>query len=55
MSQNFKNELFEYSKAENGVGRIVINQVNEPANLFSFDFVKAFCCCGVTGNCRPRK
>lgn len=53
MSQNFTNELFEYSKAENGIAWIVINQVNEPANLFSFDFVKAFVAVGIQAIADP--
>ncbi|NND33747.1 MAG: enoyl-CoA hydratase/isomerase family protein, partial [Saprospiraceae bacterium] len=37
-----KNDLLEYSVDSDGVATIVINQVNNPANLFSTDFIKVY-------------
>ncbi len=37
-----KNDFLEYSVDVDGVATININQVNEPANLFSFDFVMSY-------------
>ena len=39
---NIKNEYLEYSADKTGIATITINQVNEPANLLSIDFTKAY-------------
>ena len=38
-----KNDYLEYSVGDDGIATITVNQINEPANLFSFDFVKVYC------------
>ena len=38
---NTKNDFFEVKRENDGIAIININQVNEPANLFSADFIKA--------------
>ncbi len=40
---NLQNDYLLYSVDKDGVATIEINQVNEPANLFSFDFIKVYC------------
>ena len=42
MFQHIKNDLLEAVADADGIVTLTINQVNEPANLFSVDFVKAF-------------
>ena len=42
MSNTIKNDQLEYSVDADGIATVNINQVNEPANLYSFDFIKAF-------------
>ena len=37
-----KNEFLEYTIDGDGIGIISVNQVNEPANLFSMDFMKTY-------------
>lgn len=37
-----KNDYLSYTKASNGIATITIDQVHEPANLFSIDFTKAY-------------
>jgi 3-hydroxyacyl-CoA dehydrogenase/enoyl-CoA hydratase/3-hydroxybutyryl-CoA epimerase len=39
---NIKNNLFEFSVGEDGIGLFVINQVDNPTNLFSTAFVNAY-------------
>lgn len=53
MSQYFKNELLEYKTDSDGIGWMIINQVNEPANLFSFEFVKTFVSLGLQAIADP--
>lgn len=38
-----KNDHLEYSVDSDGIVTININQINEPANLFSFDFIQNYC------------
>ncbi len=40
--QNIKNDLFEFSVDGDGIGLLVINQVNNPTNLFSSSFIDAY-------------
>ena len=40
---NIKNNYFEYSVDGDGIATLNINQINEPANLFSFDFIQNYC------------
>lgn len=37
-----KNDLLEYSVDSDGIGTISINQVNNPTNLFSTEFIKVY-------------
>ena len=37
-----KNELLEYTLGDDGIGVITINQVNNPTNLFSFEFIQSY-------------
>ena len=39
---NIKNDLFEFTVGDDGIGVFVINQVNNPTNLFSNAFINAY-------------
>ena len=39
---NYKNDYLEYSVDADGVATILVNQVNEPANLYSHQFIMAY-------------
>ena len=40
--QNIKNDLFEFSTDNDGIATFVINQVNNPTNLFSTEFINEY-------------
>ena len=40
--ENIKNDLFEFTIGEDGIGIMTINQVNNPTNLFSMEFIQAY-------------
>ena len=40
--ENIKNDLFEFEVGEDGIGVLSINQINNPTNLFSTEFVTAY-------------
>ena len=40
--ENIKNDLFEFTVGDDGIGILTLNQVNNPANLFSGEFVDAY-------------
>ncbi len=39
---SIKNDYLEYNIDADGIATLTINQINEPANLYSFGFVKAY-------------
>ena len=39
---NIKNDLFQFEKGADGIGILTIDQVNNPTNLFSMEFIHAF-------------
>ncbi len=39
---HIKNDLFEFSLDENGIGTLTIDQKNNPTNLFSTEFINAY-------------
>lgn len=43
MSKNIENKLFKYSVDQDGVATILIDMVDYPANLFSTEFIQAYC------------
>ena len=40
--ENIKNNLFEFEVGADGIGILSINQINNPTNLFSTEFVTAY-------------
>ena len=40
--ENIKNDLFEFEVGADGIGVLSINQINNPTNLFSTEFVTAY-------------
>ena len=40
--ENIKNDLFEFEVGTDGIGVLSINQINNPTNLFSTEFVTAY-------------
>lgn len=40
--ENIKNDLFEFEVGADGIGILSINQINNPTNLFSTEFVTAY-------------
>jgi len=40
--ENIKNDLFEFAVGDDGIGIVTLNQVNNPTNLFSGEFIDAF-------------
>ena len=40
--QDIKNELFEFTVGDDGIAMFVINQVNNPTNLFSNAFIQEY-------------
>ena len=42
MSSHIKNDLFEYKVGDDGIAILTIDQVNNPTNLFSFEFIQAY-------------
>lgn len=40
--QNIKNDLFEFVVGDDGIAILTINQVNNPTNLFSAEFINAY-------------
>ena len=45
--QNIKNNLFEFKVDSDGIGLLTINQIDNPTNLFSMEFIKAFLAVGL--------
>ena len=41
-SSNIKNHLFEYKVGDDGIAVFTINQVNNPTNLFSYEFIQEY-------------
>ena len=40
--ENIKNDLFEFEVGTDGIGILSINQVNNPTNLFSTEFITSY-------------
>ena len=40
--KNIKNDFYEFAVGADGIGVMTINQVNNPTNLFSTDFINSF-------------
>ncbi|MDG2491378.1 MAG: 3-hydroxyacyl-CoA dehydrogenase NAD-binding domain-containing protein [Flavobacteriaceae bacterium] len=40
--ENIKNDLFEFEVGTDGIGVLSINQINNPTNLFSTEFITAY-------------